>query len=798
MLLKVWAFLALITTANVEAATPIPTKKVTEHYKINGKDAPKLGAAAANIWSCNFDAKKWSTHSPDCLRVINANNFTDARTKILPSAEIFAKGLKDKDIAACRSNSCLKLLTEILTGKLKSGAKIPAEALNALDPYQIRRIMIERAALVKTAAELANLDAKAYYSFLEALKSETLGRLGPVIVEAIRRTARTVNRYELGALKEGLLTSLLSRPETCAGLEGHHIANILSNGKGKSLTAACISKVRNLRKAKPTKLGGAPDGFLSQTNEQLSAKLTGLLDKNKVALMASEVEAARLPGSNLDFTQLKKQSVDNTNPSLKVNLVVGKLNSLSAAADIFDHSSGGIVTQFKGDYFKGVGKEDSVTALRFLSTGDMQVMKIEALQSLIETSPVVCSSLPVRNYKDLSLSGPSARRCFEKAPGKVQAAILLSAKALPDDIAAGVTETMFEDWGADKAVSTQCSKTDCGKYEVLEHMLSERTNNAQIIANFGSDPSGKSACQALGTVEELSQYNKICLSITARCFNAVRDRSFEGASKVHPRLRMLRPFTVLRKDEKLIKGLTLDQMRYLCEVPGFCRGIDIKTFNSIPLAALPALPGACLAQMSFRGELPAATLQALDKDIFMYIPRDSVTINMINFMSGEQLATACTKVADASQNNIGPLLTATVLASLDKKVAFITVTQWKAVPPKSFTAINANLLAIIEPARMAEWTLDQVQEVEKAVWAGLTSAQAAVIGTKAPAEHSPIKYLASLSEIPEDIRAILQNNIPAGAPTAEEGTDYTVWFIIAAVIVGVLIIGGAVYFFMSR
>lgn len=796
MLLKAWAFLALITTANAAVPPwPIERKHVTP-YRVKQRRMVTLGGNRT-VWSCNFDHKKWSTHSPDCFRAIYTENLADVRTKITPHAEIFAKGIKVKDIAACRTFACLRLLTEILTGKLKSSAKIPSDALSELDPFQINRIMVERAALVAKRGDIASLDAKTYYNFLEALKPETLARLGPIILKNIIKTSTSlVGKIPLEEVKETLLTGILSRPETCAILDGVQVGKILSSGKGKSLTAACMNKVRNLNAAAPTKLGNALDGFLSQTNKALHEDMIKLLDAKKVSLLASEVEAAQLPGAHFDFKHLKKESVDNANPSLKVALVVGKLNSLLASADIFDHASGTIITKFKGDYFEPVSKEDGVTALRNLSGDDLLAMSAKALQTLIEKFHIVCSSLPVRNYKEISFTGPNAYKCFQAASAKAQSAIAVTAQGLADNIFLEASQSKFDDWSLDKPLTG--TKNDYGKHEILEHVASKRPNGAAIIANFGRDPSEDSACKGLGNVEELSTYKKLSEFLPRDCFNAVKDRTIEEGAKVHPRYRMLQPFSAIRKDEKLIKSLTIEQLRYLAEVPEFCRGADIKLFNDIPLTALPGLPPLCFAQMSFRGELALTTLQALDKDIYMSIPRDRITSNMINAMTGEQLATACTKVTDESQNNIGPLFTATVLSSLDKKVAFITVAQWRAVPVKSFAAINANLLSTIKPANMAEWTLQQVQEIEKAVLATLTSEQAAVIGTKASAEHSPIKYLASLTEIPEGVRAILEKNIPAGAPAAEESTDYTMWLIIAAVIVGVLIIGGAVYFFMSR
>lgn len=782
-------------TGEAAVATKIPGTVGFEHVVDYDPELLKpTPPTADDEWSpCAFDDKKWSSHNPECFRIITNENYDEIKGQIGTKGAVFAKYITPKDIAACRSLECWYLIAELLTGVIKN-AKIPQASLSVIDTFQMNMLLGARL-LVAKKANVA-WDSKTYYAFLDSFKADDLARHGRTILSSMKKLAAGGRAYlAVHDVKESVIAALLSRPENCGQLDGTILGSLLGNGKAKTITPACVRRVSALADAKPTKLSGVPATFLSETNVAISEELTKILDSEKLKNVASEIPPSKLPGQHLDFTKLKSETVaEGSNPSLRSKLVVGKLNSLPASAPIFSATTDSVAGKFKGDYFKDVSVEDGVTALGKLSSDDLSRMKPEALKTLMTTAPAVCANLPVRSFKDVSLTD---RRCIEKAPPKVQAAIMLTAKELPDDIAAGITNAMFSDWSAEKAISTSC-KEDCNRLGVLEHMVA-RPNNPAIIANLGLDASGPSACEALGTIEDLSPYGKVCTSINPHCFNATSSHDFEGVAKVHPRLRTLVPFRTLRKDEAFLKSLTADLMRHFSANMEFCRTVDLAAFNLFPLVSLSGLSGSCLAQMSFRGELSAKTLAALDKDVYMTVPSDKITANMLAAMTEGQIATACTKAADEAHNNLGSALTDTVLTSLGvDKVGHITSTQWKAVAPAAFKAITGAYLKVIKGANMAEWTIEQVREVDPSVWPELSAEQAALIGTKTAPEHSPVKHLSEASGLSDEIREILRKNIPATAPPAEEGTSYTMVIIIVAIIVGVLLLGGAIYFFMSR
>jgi hypothetical protein len=287
--------------------------------------------------------------------------------------------------------------------------------------------------------------------------------------------------------------------------------------------------------------------------------------------------------------------------------------------------------------------------------------------------------------------------------------------------------------------------------------------------------------------------------ITYECFKAgEHEFPTDPKEKINERLRYLMPFPQLKKSQpkEFFTKMTPKTMETLMKTGIFCKGIDQETWNTLsseikpvgdatsPVSAKSPVDAKCLAELMSHLTITKEDISLMSENVLVGLKAEQIPATMIPAFSTKQLL--------AADPSIATLFTADTLKAID--LAAVPDAFWTHVAPEAFKGLVA--VKDVKPENMVHWTVTQIKEAPASAFAGLTKEQAQTVGSEAPGDAFPVKYLSELEGIPDDARQVLKSRLKDLGETFD-GMPSWVWFVIGGV-AAVAIIGGLVYFFVLR
>ena len=760
------------------------------HSKIERTEDP----SGQSDWPCTFDKKKWpSQNKADCFRAINSATIASFYEKVITERPIptereklakaipkeFVKAIGAEEVKACKSAGCLSVLGGIMQYQNKV---INNSSFNSITGDQIALLIDER------QNAFPDTNARDRVHFTALLSEERLKTFGPLIVDLFGPDAQYLN--------DSVTKSILSNPATCSYLNGIALASILnSNVKSKALTAECLKNASLLMTTTSNINSSINKDALKLTNRCANRNFTAALKKDMLEKYAASVPDSRYPGWRLRFENIKD---DSNMAGLTTHLLLGKLNKGNAGNLFGTDPTKSKAKKISDAILSDISAENVVSALSNLDPVDIQGFKPALIQSIVSKYAYACTRLPAAGiYQKIKFDTPESVECFYNMSRQAQAIAFAQAASMPDDILKRLDADSFNGWTISNEMKNVCAKSDsdCIGVGVL-NIPSSRSNYAAIIRNFSVDPEGKSACEDLGSIEDIAAAKNFANHVTAKCFNAEK-REFTDGMKDIERLKMLKPYHEIRKDRKLLEKLTADQFKSLVTGGAFCPFVEEDIWRLVPVPSMKNMNSSCMADLQIHDRLSKDMIDVFPDNVFEEMSSDRINSDMLMMMRPEHVSHACVKVSDASKNNIGAIITKEHIRGFSvEKTAAITGEQWKEVRAESFQELDSKKLEALNPNALVHWNVDQTKAAPTAIWSSLKVEQAKEIGNSVAPERAPHAYLLSLNEITDPaVRSALERGAPV---TATEGINWTLWIIITSVVVGILIIGGAVYFLMSR
>lgn len=771
-------------------------------FKNWNKDSKTTPLVFRNITDHNVRAiVAFALKYPDDKEQVPLEEFTKRRGEL----EKFAGTISAADVRACHSEQCLEMLSRLF---LLAPNKIPQTSLEALRGPQVNSMLkgllkeMEFGHRYFVNGQLGVDGIKEFQATVkDSANSKILAKFNSIpnkVRESFAKLFLTCESGNLAAFyPAAFLKSLLATPANCDHLSLNSLKVSLADpSKQPFFTADCMAHVSVLGDLKwdiSVKLDKLPDDALAKFSGVLDDTITPYLKAAVVANVGKNIHENERPGMGVSPSVMTEANIK----SLAQAHLLGRLHSCENSCENVSIGATEKATKaIPANILKTMTtKENGYTALRSLASETIDRLPATVFGDLINLYPEVCDKIDATNAARFINIQVENSECFRRMKPGTQALALVTAKFVHPHSLRHLDADKMGKWKY-----TPKDKSEVTGPNIIH--LSKLANLNEVVFHIGEDPDGLNPCYYIGGhMSFFVENSKLATGISAKCFlakpHSTSDMDEKALKAIPRRLSFLMsPKDLRKKDEAYFKGITKEEMAWIISGGAFCAHADANLRNRFSDAVWNSMTGHCFSELPERELLTAVQIAAFPPTVFAEVGADRITLPNLKHMSEEQIKSACSKVTDTKNNNLGAIFTADLIGELnDNQVGAVTAEQWSGAPADSFKGFTEAKLKIVAPAAMTHWKLAQVQAVPVDVMTKLSPDQAKEIGSKAATGvDDPVLHLANM-EVSDETLAALNERLPEDKRVSR-GLGVWLWVIIVVVVL--VVAGGAAgaYFYM--
>jgi hypothetical protein len=445
-------------------------------------------------------------------------------------------------------------------------------------------------------------------------------------------------------------------------------------------------------------------------------------------------------------------------------------------------------------------KTDDLDFVGRMDAADFQYLPSEALQ-VIFNSPDVIKSFPTgvifpKKGESVTTTAELFSTIAEKSP-EVAGQMLLTLKTTPDNVLIELEASMIENLSGILVNGNSISGND-----IMAQIAKNRSNAKAIIATM-TENANTHFCSTITSGDDyLNKLQWLRANASKKCRDAL---GFDTTD-----LGFIAKAPEFNKDPEAWKTFVEKYsttewnnaddglMSVLIKSMDFCRALTEEAnkhiFPSLNAKALSVIGGE--AAKILRKFITADNVSKFSINVFSHFTHDEFAeVKMkLNDVTIAQFPALSTEVA-AGQSVFAKLSEDEFKAIDDEHLTAMSPKQWAAVSPQNIATIDEAKMKLIQATNMTLITDAQLEALSETALIAMSVEQITQVGKDSSATLAAFDKVISKLEAVKTEALALRKTKPVVVPD-NEGTSMWVWITISAV--ALVLIGGAVFFFVRK